>query len=187
MLPSCWLLLFLVHFQQTASGWPPRLSPSPPHCCTASANSCWRAALRRPPLMASSSSSSSSPIKPLSPLPPLMEGDIVEYLITQRQRENGQLPPGDRRVLGLGVVNGFGLIHPLCRRKEDDSLLYYDEEQDALDEPLETVVSRVFQQVSYSQRCIENRLLNPHGEEAEDVFEIDEALSEGCGPAIRFS
>lgn len=170
--------------------------------------------------------------KPLSPLPPLMEGDVVEYLITHRQRQKGQLPAGDRRVLGLGVVNFIGQIHPLCKRKEDDPLLYYDEEQDVLDgewkfpafekddfwcvlvlsdtltdrqsdpldvrplnsrspahhaDPLETIVTRVLERVSYSQRCIENRLINPHGEEAEDVFEIEEALSEGCGPAIRYS
>ena len=47
-------------------------------------------------------------------------------------------------------------------------------------------MTRVLSQVSYSQRCIEDRRINPHGEEAEDVFEIEEALTEGCGPAIRY-
>lgn len=62
-----------------------------------------------------------------------MEGDIVEYIITPRQREKGQLPPGDARALGLGVVNFELRIHPLCQRKADEALLYYDEDQDALD------------------------------------------------------
>lgn len=53
-------------------------------------------------------------------------------------------------------------------------------------EAAEAVVTRVLSQVSYSQRCIEDRRINPHGEEAEDVFEIEEALTQGCGPAIRY-
>jgi hypothetical protein len=111
-----------------------------------------------------------------------MEGDVVEYRLTQRER----LPAGDQRVLGLGVVTFELKIHPLCQRKSDDPLLYYDEEQDALDPESEAIVTRVLSQISYSQRCIEDRRINPHGEEAEDVFEIEEPLTEGCGPAIRY-
>lgn len=68
---------------------------------------------------------------------------MVEYIITPRQREKGQLPPEDRRVLGLGVVNFEHRIHPLCQRKPGDTLLYYDEDQDALD-GTRTRIDRLF-------------------------------------------
>jgi len=115
-----------------------------------------------------------------------MEGDVVEYLITPTQIDKGQLPRNDSRTLALGVVNALLQIHPLCKRKEGEPLLYYDEDQDALDERPEAIVTRILTRVSYSQRCIEDRRINPHGEEAEDVFELEEALTEGCGPAIRY-
>lgn len=133
-----------------------------------------------------SSPTAAVPPRPLSPPPPLMEGDVVEFIITAQQRAKGQLPPGDGRVLGLGVVTGLGLIQPLCQRKADDPLLFWDEDQDAIEEAPASIVTRVLTQVGYSQRCIEDRKINPHGEEAEDVFEIEEALTPGCGPAIRF-
>lgn len=82
---------------------------------------------------AGAASSAPTAPRPLSPLPTLFEGDVVEYIITPRQREKGQLPPGDQRILGLGVVNFEQRIHPLCQRKPGDILLYYDEDQDALD------------------------------------------------------
>lgn len=53
-------------------------------------------------------------------------------------------------------------------------------------EAAEAIVTRVLSNVSYSQRCIEDRRINPHGEEAEDVFEVEEQLTPGCGPAIRY-
>ena len=47
-------------------------------------------------------------------------------------------------------------------------------------------MTRVLSQVWMSSRIIEDRKINPHGEEAEDVYVIEEALTEGCGPTRRF-
>lgn len=113
---------------------------------------------------------------------------MVEYLITDAQRAKGQLPPNDTRKLGLGVINAFGAIHPLCRRNDGSEELFVDEDQDAIEgeETVKELVVRVLTQVWFSQRCIEDRKINPHGEEAEDMFIVEEALSEGCGPAERY-
>lgn len=116
----------------------------------------------------------------------LLEGDVVEYRITEEQRRKGQLPALDTRTLGIGVVNQFMRIHPLCRRSPGSPELFFDEEQDALEENVNDIVVRVINQVWYQQRCIEDRKINPHGEEAEDMYILEEGLSPGCGPAERF-
>lgn len=115
-----------------------------------------------------------------------MEGDVVEYRITEAQHSKGQLPPADTRTLGLGVINQFMYIHPLCRRSPESEELFYDEDQDAIEEDVPALVVRVLSQVWYQQRCVEDRKINPHGEEAEDMYILEEGLSEGCGPAERY-
>lgn len=143
----------------------------------------WRLPNPRPPAPRRFASSSSPEPSPLS----LLEGDVVEYRITDAQRAKGQLPPNDARTLGVGVVNALGGIHPLCRRAPESVELFFDEEQDALEGgDVASLVVRVLSQVWYQQRCIEDRKINPHGEEAEDMYVVEEPLSPGCGPAERY-
>jgi hypothetical protein len=143
----------------------------------------------------------------------LLQGDIVEYKLTSRERVAGD----DGRRLGLGVITwelkvralrdgaadesselGCGAescvvtsaqVHPLCQRAEGSAELYYDEEVDPLPELAQDLVVRILQGTWFSQRVIEDRVRNPHGEEAEDVFFLGEAagsLSPGCAPVKRY-
>ena len=77
-------------------------------------------------------------------------------------------------------------IHPLCRRSPGSEELFYDEDQDAIEGDVQGLVVRVLSQVWYQQRCVEDRKINPHGEEAEDMYILEEGLSEGCGPVERY-
>ena len=97
-------------------------------------------------------------------------GDIIEYPLPT---------PCHGKSTGLGIVLECSeplCIHPLCRREEDDKLLnevvlIQDESQESFFLPSKSVLSMV-NDVYFSQRPIEDRILNPHGEHSEDVYLI---------------
>ena len=104
----------------------------------------------------------------------LVEHDVVEYST-------------DDGGLGLGVVCEDGSIHPLCYfvEEEDDGPVDYvwDEEVDAVEaERAVRVVDDVYPKTRQAQRGVDN----PHGEHAEDVYEIERgALDERVVVAFR--
>ena len=104
----------------------------------------------------------------------LVEHDVVEYST-------------DDGGLGLGVVCEDGSIHPLCYfvEAEDDAPVDYvwDEEVDAVEaERAVRVVDDVYPKTRQAQRGVDN----PHGEHAEDVYEIERvALDERVVVAFR--
>jgi len=88
----------------------------------------------------------------------------------------------------LGVVCEDGSIHPLCyfvEDEEDDAPVDYvwDEEVDAVEaERAVRVVDDVYPKTRQAQRGVDN----PHGEHAEDVYEIERgALDERVVVAFR--
>ena len=106
----------------------------------------------------------------------LAEHDVVEYAT-------------DDGGLGLGVVCEDGSIHPLCYfvEEEDDDGgpvdYVWDEEVDAVEaERAVRVVDDVYPKTRQAQRGVDN----PHGEHAEDVYEIERgALDERVVVAFR--
>ena len=104
----------------------------------------------------------------------LVEHDVVEYST-------------DDGGLGLGVVCEDGSIHPLCYfvEEDDDAPVDYvwDEEVDAVEaERAVRVVDDVYPKTRQAQRGVDN----PHGEHAEDVYEIERgALDERVVVAFR--
>ena len=105
----------------------------------------------------------------------LAEHDVVEYST-------------DDGGLGLGVVCEDGTIHPLCYfvEEEDDAGpvdYVWDEEVDAVEaERAVRVVDDVYPKTRQAQRGVDN----PHGEHAEDVYEIERgALDERVVVAFR--
>ena len=54
-------------------------------------------------------------------------------------------------------------------------------------DPPETIVVRVLEDAWFSSRVIEDRKINPHGEESEYVFMIEEEMIEGCAPVYRYA
>ncbi|CEL95612.1 unnamed protein product [Vitrella brassicaformis CCMP3155] len=114
--------------------------------------------------------------------PPLLgEGDVVEYWCG----DDGE------RVLGLGVVTASGVILPLCRREGNDAGEFFVV-YEATPLPLregegEARVHRVLSEVFCSQRQIGGGSGpgNPHGEEAEDCYLIEEPLSDGVAVETR--
>ena len=97
-------------------------------------------------------------------------GDIIEYPLPRTYQG---------KSTGLGIVLECSeplCIHPLCRREEDDGLLnetvlIQDESQESLLVPSQDILS-ILNDVYFSQRPIEDRILNPHGEHSEDVYLI---------------
>ena len=106
----------------------------------------------------------------------LAEHDVVEYTT-------------DDGGLGLGVVCEDGSIHPLCYfvEEEDDDGgpvdYVWDEEVDAVEAGRAVrVVDDVYPKTRQAQRGVDN----PHGEHAEDVYEIERgALDERVVVAFR--
>ena len=104
----------------------------------------------------------------------LAEHDVVEFTT-------------DDGGLGLGVVCEDGTIHPLCYfvEEEDDGPVDYvwDEEVDAVAaDRAVRVVDDVYPKTRQAQRGVDN----PHGEHAEDVYEIERgALDERVVVAFR--
>jgi hypothetical protein len=96
----------------------------------------------------------------------------------------------------LGAISGLNKISPLCRRPEEpdaenspDVMLYYndDEKEIALSDSslsVEVEVVQVIDDVVYTQRTIEDRVSNPHGEHAEDVWIIRRAMLEQLLPRV---
>ena len=105
----------------------------------------------------------------------LCEHDVVEYST-------------DDGGLGLAVVCEDGSLHPLCyfvEEEDDDAPVDYvwDEEVDAVEaERAVRVVDDVYPKTRQAQRGVDN----PHGEHAEDVYEIERgALDERVVVAFR--
>ena len=105
----------------------------------------------------------------------LVEHDVVEYTT-------------DDGGLGLGVVCEDGSIHPLCyfvEEEDDDGPVDYvwDEEVEAVAaDRAVRVVDDVYPKTRQAQRGVDN----PHGEHAEDVYEIERgALDERVVVAFR--
>lgn len=103
-----------------------------------------------------------------------LENDLAEHDVVEYTTDDG---------LGLGVVLDNGRIHPLCCFDEDGIDYAWDEEVDAVDaERAVRVVDDVYPKTRQAQRGVDN----PHGEHAEDVYEIArDALDERVVVAFR--
>lgn len=95
----------------------------------------------------------------------LVDGDIVEYVHIS-----------DFGPVKVASIEG-NKLYPLCIRsddseKEDMITLCYDETAQYLN--IDSVnITHVYESVHYSQRIVEDRISNPHGEHAEDVWIIE--------------
>lgn len=90
-------------------------------------------------------------------------GDVVAYSSSSSIRS-----------LLLGVINDAGNVHMLRQRTGDDneSLTFHENEfEDPLDIS-DVKIAHVFDEdkVYLTQRIVEDRVSNPHGEHAEDVY-----------------
>lgn len=99
------------------------------------------------------------------------EHDVVEYV------------DADDGAIGLGVVLKNGMIHPLCVFEEGGTEYVWDEEVPSVPGSLAVrIVDDVFPTTRQAQRGVDN----PHGEHAEDVYEIQrDALDDNVRVAIR--
>ncbi|KAJ1400725.1 hypothetical protein B484DRAFT_241499 [Ochromonadaceae sp. CCMP2298] len=115
----------------------------------------------------------------------VMEWDVVEY-----QEGEG---PSQGTTLGA-VVGGGSLVHPLCVREpgsegpDSDFELFFDESLDPV--PIDGKVVSVVNDAFYSQRSIEDRVSNPHGEHAEDMWiltrkQVSKLLADSTSLKIR--
>ncbi|CAM9389795.1 unnamed protein product [Ectocarpus sp. 8 AP-2014] len=100
----------------------------------------------------------------------LLELDVVEY----------RSGPDDDSSLELASYIGEGKLQPLLTRTESGpNLFFHDEEAQPVSLSGGSCrIVRVLDEVYFSQRIVEDRVKNPHGEEAEDCF-----LLEGIDPA----
>lgn len=83
--------------------------------------------------------------------------------------------------IGVGVIGTGGEVFPLSKRSnlesfdtvDDKEVQYvYDEESSPLQQG-SFVTKKVFDEVLLTQRIVEDRVSNPHGEHAEDVWIFD--------------
>lgn len=101
----------------------------------------------------------------------LFEGDVVEYQIPMKLRNKH-----DSITHSLAAVTYNGKLQPLYRRESGDTtseeiLLYADDEQAEMklnDTSIHIVA--LMDEFQYTQRIVEDRISNPHGEHAEDVW-----------------
>ena len=94
--------------------------------------------------------------------PNFIPGDVVEYYL---------MTPKLGKSCRLGGITETYEIHPLCLRNENQNELFYDINEKSL--RLDSVnIIRTLSGVQWMQRIVEDRISNPHGEHAEDVFVI---------------
>ena len=99
-------------------------------------------------------------------------GDIVEFILPDS-------PSTQTTSLGIILSSSNDLcIQPLCIREGDDDIMNEKEITFTQDESKESLlvhpdqIQSVIEDVYFSQRPIEDRILNPHGEHSEDVYLI---------------
>jgi hypothetical protein len=109
----------------------------------------------------------------------LFEGDVVFYE-TNSQRSKSQLNDG---VQSIASVTSCRKLQPLYRRgdrefDESELILYEDtdEEPIPLSDP-SIVICEIVDGFLYTQRIVEDRVSNPHGEHAEDVWILNDAAA----------
>ncbi|CAM9356320.1 unnamed protein product [Discosporangium mesarthrocarpum] len=94
----------------------------------------------------------------------LMELDVVEFSLHQ-ESQGGETT----EELGVASYLGDGTFQPLLTRTATGPQLFFQDEEAepiASNSPSFRIV-RVLDEVWYSQRIVEDRVKNPHGEEAE--------------------
>ncbi|CAJ1360150.1 unnamed protein product [Effrenium voratum] len=92
--------------------------------------------------------------------PELIEGWVVKY----------RLPEPKATALGLAVVDATGRLQPLCTWEEGERTFVVDEDAEAIDP--EDRVAHILE-IEYSHRQMP-RPVNPHGEEVEDTYYVDD-------------
>ena len=106
----------------------------------------------------------------------LFQGDVVEYQIRVEQRRDK-----DSCTHSLAAITNNRKLQPLYRREPVDPtceeiLLFVDDDQEEmiLSDPSIIIVALV-NEFEYTQRIVEDRVSNPHGEHAEDVWILRDA------------
>lgn len=106
----------------------------------------------------------------------LFQGDVVEYQIPIELRSDN-----DKRTHSLAAITNNRKLQPLYRREavdtlSDEILLFVDDDQGelTLSDPSIIIVALV-DEFEYTQRIVEDRVSNPHGEHAEDVWILRDA------------
>lgn len=116
----------------------------------------------------------------------IMEGDVVEYPLPEEVRQGG-LYGG--RSYGIGAVHELALdnsssslvchIEPLVMHEPPKATTWIvDERQEMVVVPLPEV-RRL--EAWLSMRMVDDRISNPHGEHAENLWLVEEPLSERSG------
>lgn len=96
----------------------------------------------------------------------LFEGDVV-------------IVSDAKQMVSLAAVTSSRTLQPLCLRVTSgideleaggkEIILYEDEEREPL-AVTDVILGEVIDDVIFTQRCVEDRISNPHGEHAEDVW-----------------
>ena len=108
----------------------------------------------------------------------LFEGDVVFYETVEPSKL--QLKDG---IQSIASVTSSRKLQPLYRREdreydEKELILYEDtdKEQVSISDP-SIVICEVVVGFLYTQRIVEDRVSNPHGEHAEDVWILNDAAA----------
>jgi len=119
-------------------------------------------------------------------------GDVVKYHIIETE-----LKSESRKSFGLGAFLDRNSIQPLCLREEvhdnygHEISLYYNEDVTGI--PVNAIeIEYILDNAIYTQRTIEDRIANPHGEHAEDVWIVSTntlktLLVDTVVPIVKFS
>lgn len=89
----------------------------------------------------------------------LLPGDVIEYKFND----------STSAAIFLGAVLDKNTLHPLCTREHGSLELVYDESKPPISFK-DVKVGSSLDDVLWTQRIVEDRVSNPHGEHAEDVF-----------------
>ncbi|CAM9255607.1 unnamed protein product [Hapterophycus canaliculatus] len=102
------------------------------------------------------------------------EGNLIELDVVEYRRG----PESDDNSMELASYIGEGKLQPLLTREETGPrLFFHDEDAQPISVSGESCrIVRVIDEVYFSQRIVEDRVKNPHGEEAEDCFLLEGTL-----------
>ncbi|KAK3251174.1 hypothetical protein CYMTET_39479 [Cymbomonas tetramitiformis] len=112
----------------------------------------------------------------------LFEWDVVEVSIPSCEAPiQKSSSDGDETVcVGLVLEVDTSTCTVQALYEEEDSGLWLESYEATHQYSVTLDQVRLLEQVTYSQRMSPDRISNPHGEHAEDVWEIMDALSELC-------
>ncbi|CAM9433333.1 unnamed protein product [Scytosiphon promiscuus] len=177
---ACAVMLFTFHLEPSQAFVGPSCCPdvrnmdiaraSQLRTPTSTRSTCRRQRCRRTIAVAASVEEPTTPAGERNWEGSLIELDVVEY----RKGPAGD----DNSSIELASYVGDGKLQPLLTRKETGPrLFFHDEDAQPISMTGESCsIVRVVDEIYFSQRIVEDRVKNPHGEEAEDCFLLEGTL-----------